>query len=161
MVGGQVADLDAERVRVGPDRPLNSLFIGGGTPSLFSGDAVQRLLDAADHIVAPGFIELLSSIRRERKAHEHKAADGVTTAIGLAGLRLLGLVGRWAIPTAAVFAGLATLAGEVVSMRGLIVRPDGSETLAAQNDAADDNDTWYFALTAQGESGPLTAINVT
>jgi oxygen-independent coproporphyrinogen-3 oxidase len=38
-------DLAAERVRVGPDRPLISIFIGGGTPSLFSGGAVQRLLD--------------------------------------------------------------------------------------------------------------------
>ena len=34
----------------------------------------------------------------------------ITAAIGLAGLRLLGLAGRWAIPAAAAFAGLATLA---------------------------------------------------
>lgn len=32
-------------------------------------------------------------------------------------------------------AGLATIAGERVSLRGLIVRPDGSETHAAQDDA--------------------------
>jgi len=32
-------------------------------------------------------------------------------------------------------AGLATLAGERVSLRGLIVRPDGSETLATQREA--------------------------
>jgi hydroxymethylbilane synthase len=32
-------------------------------------------------------------------------------------------------------AGLATLSGDCVSLRGLIVRPDGSETLAAQDDA--------------------------
>ena len=37
-------------------------------------------------------------------------AATVTAAIGLAGLRLLGIGGRWAIPAAAAFAGLATLA---------------------------------------------------
>ena len=37
-------------------------------------------------------------------------AATVTAAIGLAGLRLLGRAGRWAIPVAAAFAGLATLA---------------------------------------------------
>ncbi|MBK5929855.1 YggW family oxidoreductase [Halochromatium salexigens] len=42
-------DLEAERVRVATtadrDRPLISIFIGGGTPSLFSGAAMRRLLD--------------------------------------------------------------------------------------------------------------------
>lgn len=40
-------DLDAERQRLdaGPIRPLISIFIGGGTPSLFSGAAIRRLLD--------------------------------------------------------------------------------------------------------------------
>ena len=33
-------------------------------------------------------------------------------------------------------AGLATINGDIVSMRGLIVRPDGSETLAAQKDSS-------------------------
>jgi 4-amino-4-deoxy-L-arabinose transferase-like glycosyltransferase len=37
-------------------------------------------------------------------------AATVTAAIGLASLRLLGLAGPWAIPAAAAFAGLATLA---------------------------------------------------
>jgi 4-amino-4-deoxy-L-arabinose transferase-like glycosyltransferase len=37
-------------------------------------------------------------------------AATVTAAIGLAGLRLLGRAGPWALPTAAAFAGLATLA---------------------------------------------------
>jgi dihydroorotase len=44
-----------------------------------------RSIDATNHIVAPGFIDILSSIRAERKAHEDRAADGVTTAIGLHG----------------------------------------------------------------------------
>ncbi len=29
-------------------RPLHSIFLGGGTPSLFSGDSIERLLDAID-----------------------------------------------------------------------------------------------------------------
>jgi 4-amino-4-deoxy-L-arabinose transferase-like glycosyltransferase len=37
-------------------------------------------------------------------------AATVTTSIGLAGLRLLGMADRWAVPVAASFAGLATLA---------------------------------------------------
>jgi 4-amino-4-deoxy-L-arabinose transferase-like glycosyltransferase len=37
-------------------------------------------------------------------------AATVTAAVGLAGLRLLGKAGPWAMPTAAAFAGLATLA---------------------------------------------------
>ena len=39
-----LADLDAD-LPLAADRPLVSLFIGGGTPSLFSGAAVARLLD--------------------------------------------------------------------------------------------------------------------
>lgn len=41
-----LSDLDAEcrRLAAGPTRPLISIFIGGGTPSLFSGLAIRRLL---------------------------------------------------------------------------------------------------------------------
>ncbi|HSO83219.1 radical SAM family heme chaperone HemW [Thiocapsa sp.] len=38
-------DLDLELDRPGARRPLGSVFIGGGTPSLFPGPAVRRLLD--------------------------------------------------------------------------------------------------------------------
>jgi oxygen-independent coproporphyrinogen-3 oxidase len=44
-VDALLADLDAQRVPVAARRPLQSIFIGGGTPSLFSGTAVARLLD--------------------------------------------------------------------------------------------------------------------
>ena len=39
-----LADLEREMVGV-QDRPLHSLFIGGGTPSLFSARAIARLMD--------------------------------------------------------------------------------------------------------------------
>lgn len=38
-----------------------------------------RVIDAAGHIVAPGFIDILSSIAARRQAHEDKVADGVTS----------------------------------------------------------------------------------
>jgi oxygen-independent coproporphyrinogen-3 oxidase len=40
-----LADLDLELERPGARRPLSSVFIGGGTPSLFPGPAIRRLLD--------------------------------------------------------------------------------------------------------------------
>ncbi len=39
-----LADLHSDIQRFAIDRPLTSIFIGGGTPSLFSGGAIQRLL---------------------------------------------------------------------------------------------------------------------
>jgi putative oxygen-independent coproporphyrinogen III oxidase len=44
-VDALLRDLDTELEFVG-GRPLASVFIGGGTPSLFSGAAIRRLLDA-------------------------------------------------------------------------------------------------------------------
>ncbi|MBI3171920.1 MAG: oxygen-independent coproporphyrinogen III oxidase-like protein, partial [Hydrocarboniphaga effusa] len=41
-----IRDLDWE-LSLAPDpRPLTSVFLGGGTPSLFSGKSIGRLLDA-------------------------------------------------------------------------------------------------------------------
>jgi oxygen-independent coproporphyrinogen-3 oxidase len=40
-----LADLDLELARV-PGRILHSVFVGGGTPSLFSGESIRRLLQA-------------------------------------------------------------------------------------------------------------------
>ncbi|NEX21428.1 radical SAM family heme chaperone HemW [Thiorhodococcus mannitoliphagus] len=39
-----IADLEADLDRFGVSRPLQSIFIGGGTPSLFPGKAIHRLL---------------------------------------------------------------------------------------------------------------------
>lgn len=44
-VDALLADLDAQFALGLDDRPLRSVFIGGGTPSLFSGAAIQALLD--------------------------------------------------------------------------------------------------------------------
>jgi oxygen-independent coproporphyrinogen-3 oxidase len=43
-VDALLRDLDAEATAA-VDRPMGSIFIGGGTPSLFSGAAIERLLD--------------------------------------------------------------------------------------------------------------------
>ena len=45
-VDALVADLDADIARFDlSERPLHSIFIGGGTPSLFSADAIKSLLE--------------------------------------------------------------------------------------------------------------------
>jgi oxygen-independent coproporphyrinogen-3 oxidase len=43
--------VDAEKVK---NRPLKSIFIGGGTPSLFSAKSVERILDAAHQLLTLG-----------------------------------------------------------------------------------------------------------
>ncbi|MBS9777122.1 MAG: radical SAM family heme chaperone HemW [Gammaproteobacteria bacterium] len=40
-----LADLDADIARFQESRPLSSIFVGGGTPSLFSGAAITELFD--------------------------------------------------------------------------------------------------------------------
>jgi dihydroorotase len=81
ILGGRVMDPET-----GFDQVAN-VGISGDEIAVITTDAIEgsRSIHASDHIVAPGFIDLLSSIRRERKAHEDKAADGVTTAVGLHG----------------------------------------------------------------------------
>ncbi|MBK8970829.1 MAG: radical SAM family heme chaperone HemW [Hahellaceae bacterium] len=47
-----LADLSSEGVRLdaaGGSRPIQSIFMGGGTPSLFSGPSIQRLMDGIRH----------------------------------------------------------------------------------------------------------------
>ena len=43
-----LVDLDREAVVAG-DRPIESIFLGGGTPSLFAPSEIARLLDAVGH----------------------------------------------------------------------------------------------------------------
>jgi len=53
-VDALIADLN-EEVSSAAGRPLQSIFIGGGTPSLFSAAAIGRVLDAAQTLI--GFAE--------------------------------------------------------------------------------------------------------
>jgi len=81
ILGGRVMDPETGRDEVA------NVGILGDRIAVITSDPIEgsRAIDATDYIVAPGFIDILSSIRPERKAHEDKAADGVTTAIGLHG----------------------------------------------------------------------------
>ncbi len=57
-VDALLADLDAERFQL-HGRPLQSIFIGGGTPSLLSGEAIHRLLDGVrQRAVVPAGAEI-------------------------------------------------------------------------------------------------------
>ena len=81
-----LADLDsqAESVR---DRPLISVFMGGGTPSLFSPEAIQKILDRARERL--GFVEDIEvtleanpgAIERGRFA-EYRAAGVTRVSLG-------------------------------------------------------------------------------
>lgn len=81
ILGGRVIDPET-----GYDRVAN-VGIQGDRISVVTTDPIRgrREIDATDHIVAPGFIDILSSIRREKKAQADKAADGVTSAFGMHG----------------------------------------------------------------------------
>lgn len=51
-VAALLADLDEEWLLTDGSRPISTIFIGGGTPSLFSGHAIQSLLDGMRSRVA-------------------------------------------------------------------------------------------------------------
>ncbi|NEV61267.1 radical SAM family heme chaperone HemW [Thiorhodococcus minor] len=54
-----IADLDADLARFGVSGPLQSIFIGGGTPSLFPGAAIHRLMDGiAARVELAGDVEV-------------------------------------------------------------------------------------------------------
>ncbi len=81
ILDGRVMDPETGRDEVA------NVGVQDGRIAIITSENIQgtQTIDATGHIVAPGFIDILSSIRAERKAHEDKAADGVTTAIGLHG----------------------------------------------------------------------------
>lgn len=81
ILGGRVIDPET-----GYDRIAN-VGIDGARIAVVTTDPIRgrREIDAEGHIVAPGFIDILSSIRREKKAQGDKAADGVTSAFGMHG----------------------------------------------------------------------------
>ncbi len=45
----------------------------------------RKTIDASGQIVAPGFIDILASMRLDKAAHEFKVGDGVTTVLGMHG----------------------------------------------------------------------------
>ncbi|MGW8267607.1 MAG: hypothetical protein ACWGSQ_14675, partial [Longimicrobiales bacterium] len=92
IVGGRVMDPETGR-----DEVANVGIVGDRIATITADPiAGEETIDATGHMVAPGFIDILSSIRPERKAHLDKTADGVTTAIGLHGgpLDVAGYVAR-------------------------------------------------------------------
>jgi dihydroorotase len=81
IMGGRIMDPETGRDEVA------NVGVRGDRIAVITTDTIlgRQTLDATGLMVAPGFIDILSSIRPERKAHLDKAADGVTTAIGLHG----------------------------------------------------------------------------
>jgi dihydroorotase len=81
IMGGRIMDPETGRDE------LANVGVRGDRIAVVTTDTIlgRQTLDATGLMVAPGFIDILSSIRPERKAHLDKAADGVTTAIGLHG----------------------------------------------------------------------------
>lgn len=77
---------------------IANVGVRDGVIEIITTNAIQgiRTINARGLIVAPGFIDILSSIHPQRKAHEDKAADGVTTTFGMHGgpLDVAGYVAR-------------------------------------------------------------------
>ena len=81
ILGGRVMDPET-----GYDR-VSNVGIDGDRIAVVTTDPIRgrREIDATGRIVAPGFIDILSSIRSDPKAQGDKAADGVTSAFGMHG----------------------------------------------------------------------------
>jgi len=81
ILGGRVMDPESGRDQVA------NVGIRGERIAVITAEPIRgrRTIDATGHIVAPGFVDILSGIRPERKAHADKVADGVTTAFGMHG----------------------------------------------------------------------------
>jgi oxygen-independent coproporphyrinogen-3 oxidase len=93
-------DLDAERALV-PERALETIFIGGGTPSLFSGESVRALLDGVRERIAtvPGLEITLEANPGAAEAQRFEAYRGAGVnrlSIGVQSFRdeALGALGR-------------------------------------------------------------------
>lgn len=79
--GGRVVDPETGRDEIANVGIIGDRIAAITTESLRGG----RVIDATGHIVAPGFIDILSGIAARRVAHEDKVADGVTTTFGMHG----------------------------------------------------------------------------
>ena len=81
ILGGRVMDPETGR-----DEVANVGILDGQIRAITVDDIRGRkTIDATGQIVAPGFIDILASIRQEKAAHEFKIGDGVTTVLGMHG----------------------------------------------------------------------------
>ena len=136
-------DITVAVLRGNVETRLKKIEAGDMAATFLAAAGLKRLglLDRAQAILSPD--DMLPAVCQGAIGIECRADDAATrellgaidhreTGIGLAAERafLAALDGSCRTP----IAGLATVDGDTVSLRGLIVRPDGSETLAAQRD---------------------------
>lgn len=81
ILGGRVIDPETGRDEIA------NVGIRGERIQAITADDIRgrKTIDATGQIVAPGFVDILASIRLDRKAHEFKIGDGVTTVLGMHG----------------------------------------------------------------------------
>jgi len=81
ILGGRVMDPET-----GLDE-ITNVGIRGELIEIITTEPIQgrETIEAAGRIVAPGFIDILASIGRNRDAHVFKIGDGVTTTLGMHG----------------------------------------------------------------------------
>lgn len=159
-----LSDLDAEcrRLAAGPTRPLNSIFIGGGTPSLFSGTAIRRLLDGVRErfVLAPDAeITLEANPGTVDEAHFAGYAEaGVNRlSIGVQSLAADALerLGRIHTPDAALRAVAAARAARITNINlDLMFALPGQDLAAARDDleqliALEPTHLSYYELTLE------------
>jgi len=99
-VAALTADLAGESARAA-GRPIQSIFIGGGTPSLFSGAAIARILEATDREIglardAEITLESNPGSAEVARFREYRATGVNRLSIGVQSLddRLLKAIGR-------------------------------------------------------------------
>lgn len=81
IIGGRVIDPETGR-----DEIANVGILGEQIQAITT-DVIRgrRTIDASGQIVAPGFIDILASMKLDRQAHDFKIGDGVTTVLGMHG----------------------------------------------------------------------------
>lgn len=138
-------DIRVEVLRGNVETRLKKIEAGEMAATFLAAAGLKRLglIDRARAILSPD--DMLPAVCQGAIGIECREDDSATrallaaidhaqTAICIAAERafLAALDGSCRTP----IAGLATISGDVLSLRGLIVRPDGSETLAAQRDGS-------------------------
>ena len=81
ILGGRVMDPETGR-----DEIANVGILADRIQAITTDDIRgRRTIDASGQIVAPGFIDILASMRLNKEAHEFKIGDGVRTVLGMHG----------------------------------------------------------------------------